>query len=285
MKAFAALVALAAAPACSSESPADACARYFAALASGPCQPLVIAPSDAQAIEASFVRACENEMALDGSSLTPASLDACTSLISSAGCIPLETMYGPCAAAPGALPTGAACESDAQCASTRCNSPPGECGTCVDSLPEGSACDLVGAPCVAGTACFDGTCTGATFAASGESCDDDETFCQSGLVCTGTCGPPVAEGGACFRGSDCAVGLVCSDQGTCVEGSRPAFGGVGAACDEDTPCLAGFCTNGTCPAPLADGAACDPASGPPCGAFSLCTAGTCQPEFSAHCGP
>jgi len=283
------LIALFVALACG-PSGNDACAKYFEARYSSDCYLDVPSPSGRPAVEARFVAACENLMALPGTSFTPAFAEACADAVPTVGCVPIELQYGACATQPGALPVGAACQQDSQCASTICSAS-GECGTCLPTVPAGGDCSALGSMCVAGTGCDRGTCTAPTIAKLGETCDDNWTFCEKNSICwNGVCSPPQGLNEPCFRWSDCEAGLQCSNPtlqgGTCISGPTPTYASSGAACSADVPCLVGICsdaTNGTCPIPIADGQPCNPTSGTPCDAWSMCIDGTCRTDFSTSC--
>ncbi|HEY1956634.1 MAG TPA: hypothetical protein VGH28_13525 [Polyangiaceae bacterium] len=277
--------------ACGGPAPPDACGRYYDALAACSASVATVAPADNVRERARFVASCEARLALPGTSLTASWIDSCAAAIPSFGCLPLALDYGACAVPPGKLPVGAACEDDAQCASTSCSSGGDGCGQCVDTIPAGGDCPSVvelGEPCVAGTVCIANTCSQADFAGAGESCDDESTFCQKDLVCfPQTCASPQPLGAPCFRYSDCAAGLTCSDAtgggGTCVVTPAPVYASPGGACSADVPCLTGACdaTTSTCPSPAADGQPCT--ASPDCDEFSVCVSGTCETAFAETC--
>jgi hypothetical protein len=225
-------------------------------------------------------------MSLDGTSFTPASAEACAAAIPKTGCIPIMLQYGPCATRPGSLPDGATCQHASQCRSTRCAIGSGFCGTCVPTIPEGGACSL-DTQCASGLICEIGTCTAPAFVGYGVVCDDSTAFCADGLVCTGTCGPPANVGAPCFRYSDCASGLQCSNAsgqgGTCTEAPQPTFARPGDPCSDTSPCEIGACSNGTCPTPIGVGQACSETSGPPCDDGATCFKGTCQSLYTLSC--
>jgi hypothetical protein len=181
----------------------------------------------------------------------------------------------------GQVADGAACRSDAECSSGRCEVGASCPGTCVALEPQP---DVVGAPCGAATDDFAFcaaplTCgEGDTCAAPGdlEAVCDDATPCAPWLTCyAGTCGQYRAPGEPCFTTSQCdprlpGPRLVCSG-GVCTEGP-----GVGAPCTEFV-CGSGYCDTAalppTCLAAPGLGAAC--AGGGLCGDGLRCDGGAC----------
>jgi hypothetical protein len=268
------------------DSRGDACEKYVDAFLNSDCSAFVASPSGFASVKSRALDACANLMALEGTSFTPAFAEQCAAAVPVTGCIPIALEYGACATKPGSLPVGAACQDDAQCESTRCDTTSSPCGTCLPSIPEGGDCSGLGL-CVSGTMCTQGTCTAPMFAASGEACDDTMTFCKSGLVCTGTCGAPGNAGDPCFRYSDCASGLQCSDAsgtgGRCIAAPAPTFASPGEPCSDTTPCFVGLCANGVCPMPIADGQPCSATSGAPCDFGSTCFGGKCQRVYAVAC--
>lgn len=90
----------------------------------------------------------------------------------------------------------------------------------------------------------------------GEDSQCEAAKCKAGNNTTGcgTCGNPVAEGGACSVSDDCDDGLYCNADDTCVAYASAGDSCAERACTAGTVCRAG----GTCGAPLAAGATCDP---------------------------
>ncbi len=110
--------------------------------------------------------------------------------------------------------------------------------------------------------------------------DDGDNLCDAGLVCDhGTC-VPQCKGGE-FA---CAVGLVCTDAGLCVD---PACANV--TCDPGKVCSGGQCVGGcdgvTCPAgqECELGRCVDPCAGVSCDAGTVCDQGICV--ASCQCRP
>ncbi|MCC7535233.1 MAG: hypothetical protein IT379_03425 [Deltaproteobacteria bacterium] len=107
--------------------------------------------------------------------------------------------------------------------------------------------------CTAGSACvtLDGTSRCAAFGAVGAPCrsPDDGDVCDPTLTCvSGTCEPPVLDGGACGPSvpRPCAVGSSCVTSGgasTCraLGSDGGACRTAGAACDGALVCVAGVC--------------------------------------------
>jgi hypothetical protein len=138
--------------------------------------------------------------------------------------------------------------------------------------------------CVSGYYCnikINGTATSGVcevLPGKGEACS---SRCASGFDCNNkVCVAPVAEGGACPNGHDCAEGLSCDmSSKTCKAGRIIGAGegcgvpgmkcGVGLACDYnmDMP---------VCKALLGENAACGPTVDARCGALLSCVDGKCQ---------
>ncbi len=123
--------------------------------------------------------------------------------------------------------------------------------------------------------------------ANGAACGDDSqcvsAYCNhpANAVC-GTCSPARAKSGeACATDENCDYQLTCSKARVCV-----AYGGMGATCDDNHPCVASLaCTvpagsmmpQGTCAKPSAEGQACT--SGVGVGSCDITTVGDyCNPK-------
>jgi hypothetical protein len=158
---------------------------------------------------------------------------------------------------------------------------PDQLDACAKAIPTTSCADMLGRnlpPACHGPA---GTL------ADGSPCSDDAQClnkkCKSSGPNTtcGTCGSPVATGGACTARDDCADGLACAAS-VCV-----AFGAMGSTCDSAHPCNSTLgCVSGKCAAPQAVGAPCKMQSecdqvhgiicdGKVCSKLALVSTGTC----------
>jgi len=153
-----------------------------------------------------------------------------------------------------------ACQSGAVC-----DAASGEAGTCVATVPVGSACTFQVDVCADNAQCipspdFSATCVAVTLVktAGGGCAPADVAFCDpfSRLTCdeaSQTCQPygDGSLGATCpadsffsFPGLTCNEGLYCSpDSATCVTAKAD-----GESCNEDEECLSGTCefSSGTC---------------------------------------
>jgi len=85
--------------------------------------------------------------------------------------------------------------------------------TCHATVSQGGSCTTD--PCAYGSTCMNGTCVATPVAPAGASCAN--AVCASGLVCRGTCQPPIAVGAPCTVGhKDCGKHLICVN-GACAE--------------------------------------------------------------------
>jgi hypothetical protein len=247
---------------------------------------------------ASVVSACQNALTLPGTGITPSWLDACSSSVETLACGRSKTSSA-CAPPKGTLANGAACQSDDQCQSIRCdfsstsNADAGAsalCGTCAAPDPTAGNCQT-DTDCPGDQVCnVQFVNNKVTFQcveplAAGAVCSGTNAApCGGTLLClqptsgTGsTCQPPIASGGDCAANRfACANGLTCDGGGHCV---APKIVQLGGTCDVSSVCSGGDCVNGTCTAFLALGAACTSnGTGPSCGPMASCKSGTCQSE-------
>ena len=172
----------------------------------------------------------------------------------------------------GELPIGAACASDASCASGFCVD--GVCcntaciGTCqsCNRMPLGRC-----TPDPVGSMCSAATCMGNTAIPAG--------FCNAMTMCqpspSQNCAPFACQNGACrtscMTNSDCQAGFSCQN-GTCVSGGLPN----GSACSTQGQCASGFCASGVC---------CNTACTGLCQACNIMP-GSCVPRAAGStCGP
>ena len=200
-----------------------ACEDYYAAQyprCAGPVRP---ACEEARA-RARFVAGCLNEMALPGSGMTPASVEACVQALDASAC---ELPDGPPVACNfiGSLPGDAACNEGVQCQSGACQGTfsenpggftgPTTCGTCAPGVPVAMSQADVGA-----------------------ACNDPSVICKPGLYCAfqmRTCTPLGDAGAACGEGflspgapAGCTAPLSCVSlpgmaTPTCSSGAAGAF--------------------------------------------------------------
>ena len=230
-----------------------------------------------------FEHVCQNQMALPGSGMTPAGLEACASAVEASPC---EFFDLPTACAfYGSLPGGAVCNEGFQCESGQCEAssftvPPGQiwpyrsCGTCLPAAGVGQACAGSGTPvgCAANATCSGGdasasTCVPVTSGGVGATCDNgNKLLCNEGLFCAdGQCMPLADAGAPCDdepnppgNPGGCAPPLSCvGEAGT----SSCSVGATGAFCTQHMDCAPGLdCVPGPCPGGQVD-----------------CSSGTCGP--------
>jgi hypothetical protein len=258
-----------------------------------------------------FEKLCTALSTAPGASDFPSQIEKCASRLGSIDCNASLSC-----SVKGTLPDGAACGAATQCAGGLCNTsntpnPSSEltCGTCASYVALGSACSSGKCDPTMG-ACENGTCV--AFATQGQSCtaapcgsdllcDTTTHTCQpfptKGAACTfecaypykcssQTCIDPVAQGGACPTGNECASNLACDPQTkTCV---TPTLAAAGQPCgfvtNQFVACQSGLkCSNGqpqTCVVPKAAGEACV-VGNDECQAYLVCVNATCQvPDYS-----
>jgi hypothetical protein len=305
----------------------SACDDFFTAVYGGGCEsPASLPGTEIARIQGRFDLACGSELGLPGLTFDASAFEACASAIKASGCSVIAELNGPCGfASSGTLVAGTACVTDSQCQSGDCSAgeegPDGgtlACGMCAPLAELGQPC--TGA-CVKGATCVStgttGTCVAVTYGAAGAKCDDQQTQCNSGLVCNlalGTCAAPAGTGTACLDESDCQAGLACPDvggHGTCQSPAQsggaceydqdcaPPLGcdddvhqcgtitwaSAGQACSGSVKCLVGTCPAQTagsmCPAVVGDGQPCTDQS--TCDTFAQCTGGICRLGFAGAC--
>ena len=238
-----------------------ACDDYFAATylrCGGPRLP----PEETMRIQARFGQVCANQIALPGSGVTSATLEACASALNESAC---EFPAGPPQACnfKGALSGGAACTDPLQCQSGFCQgqvsiTPGGEsksraCGVCEAAAHSGENCNAAG--CTTG-ACMtqDTTASMPTYTCRpivqgvvNAPCDELTAICEPGTYCavhTGTCTPLGTMGAPCGDGptlpgapGGCIAPLACvgpAGFATCSSGA------LGASCAYDLDCSPGL---------------------------------------------
>ena len=311
----------------SSQAAADGgstpCEDYFDASFVGPCPTgPTLPPAELARERARFEQVCQYGLALPGSGLTDAQLEACATAIQSAGCVSSGTPApAPCNFF-GAQPNGFPCNEDFQCQSELCfqsapvgeaGAPPSEttCGKCSSVGALGDPCS--GSTCIPGAVCDTAatspTCVTPTSGQQGAICDGVAKLCDAGLYCdTSVCTPALALGKPCSTSAQCAAPAICSAQAcaapgqagdTCTIDADCAAGlgcssqsstcgsvtwaSAGDACGDSVRCLVGPCpVLGVCPTVIADGQACTDPTST-CDDFSSCVDGTCVLEDSVAC--
>jgi hypothetical protein len=234
--------------------------------------------------------------ASNGSSATPAHIEACAQAIPQMSCADLlgRNLPSACATLPGTLADGAPCAADPQCQGTRCKVPANAvCGTCTEPAAAGAACG-VDSDCQPAMACVNGTCI--AYGNQDALCDSSHP-CRPDLACaSGSCTAPRPAGVACQMSDECDIlhGVFCNPLSSKCE--SVSFTGTNAACgivNQGVVLCAGpgsQCAGvvapsyqGTCSAPAADGAACDATNGPFCKPGAACASGMCQVPDPALC--
>jgi len=271
-----------------------ACDHYFDAQylrCGGPTLP----PNETARIRVRFHDVCRNEVALPGSSVTPATLEACASALDISSCEfpvghPVECAFA------GSRPSGAACTDGLQCQSGSCRgtanytpagqSGPFTCGTCLPLAAVGDVCNAPDASagcgshgiCLAPTSNGDQACEAIALGDVGAACDNLAASCKTGLYCaasTGKCTSLAEAGAPCGVGQNwpggCIAPLACT--GVCGSGA------VGAHCTNDVDCAPGLgCASGACTAITWLG------PGQPCGDTRRCLVGACGVSTAADGG-
>ena len=128
-------------------------------------------------------------------------------------------------------PVRSSCTTTSQCANGLVCSD----NTCLS--PVGGSCTSLSDCTSSATACFNGVCTDKPLSGVGGT-----PPCQIGLIDENSVCVSMA-GGTCNSNSDCASGLVCNDDGICIENQR----GTNMLCSDSEPCASGFvCIDGEC---------------------------------------
>jgi hypothetical protein len=233
------------------------------------CNGIVLPESETARLRARFEQVCLNEMALPGSGITPASLEACAAAIDASPCNapPVECMFF------GTRPGGAPCNENFQCQSGSCDGTfvlrpieqgaeygPTICGTCEAPLAVGQICNspAINGSCPANTTCTGSpapaTCTPLVQGDVGASCDGFDFYqCKTGLYCdpqTGQCAYPRVSGASCDYNvppngppSESYIG-VCAAPLSCVGDPDAATctteGSMGGFCQGDSDCAPGL---------------------------------------------
>ena len=286
----------------------SACDHYFAATYTR-CGGPVVPPSELSRIRARFEQVCANEVALPGSGVSSASLEACASALDSSPCElpagpPLECRFN------GSLPGGATCADGIQCQTGSCQgtvsySPEGQeapftCGTCLPAVAVGQVCgsETVSAGCPASSVCMTDdttaaqpvyTCTAIAQGDVGAECDDLAASCKTGLYCsaqTAECASLADASAACgdFPGwpGGCTPPLSCvgSAGATCSLGSAGAFCLLDGDCSSGLGCVPGPCSSGGARIGCSESGTCEAVSwgapGASCDGYISRFSGTCN---------
>jgi hypothetical protein len=276
--------------ACSSDpapvkvSAAQACEEYSKASCAktAQCQSFALTAifGDAQTCEARVRVNCIADLAATGTSSTPESVATCAKDAKATLCADLTIgkRVPSCAALPGTLNEGDACNFNTQCTSTFCKPVSGTgCGKCKKREAVGALCST-SADCEVGASCSQQKCVlPANF---GEECAPEKP-CAGSLKCIDRkCVQPLAIGADCVS-EPCVGGAYC-DGATkkCTEIAVASANEVcGAVQGKVSLCKAsGFCNpapGATCLPSAADGGGCDDISGPRCMFPATCVAGKC----------
>ncbi len=300
------LVAACSPPNIANSSAAAACADFAYAHCSrvDACSTIAIALRypDLATCRALFTTNCVNAINAP-SSMTPASVESCSTATTSPSWSCNDFLYGQnappqCTLQAGTRVTGAACAFSTQCQTRYCSIPRGSaCGTCGALPAPGDSCANL-------TTCgFAQTCDAATqqcivFSQSGGACSATQPCGVSfGCDATQTCQPQASTPNATCAvpgpGCNLYAGLTCNTaSATCV---TLQFGAPGDACglvsNQYVPCgHGGVCVGGVCVASAVPTQACDIAAGPFCVPPSECvvttdagTSGTCQFAGATDC--
>jgi hypothetical protein len=223
-------------------------------------------------VRSGFRQACENTIALPGSGVTPAALEACGAALSALPCPMVPDVIGLVVSGyagasflaacdfRGSLAAGAPCNENFQCASAVCvgahetlgtGGPlPSTCGACAPTAAIGESCSSSG--CGPGAICAGGAvCVSVTYGALGASCAANASLCAPGLYCsspppqTGHCvGFPGNVGDSCSNSIWCAGTLACGGTSQTCQQTASA----GGSCSTDQDCAYGLvCVQNTSP--------------------------------------
>ena len=280
---------------------AKACAKIQA------CEPAIFALfGDSSGCPPFYQAQCQDMARAPQSGYTPSVVSACAAAIETVACAELNINPPACQPHGGTIQLGGGCGVDWQCATGRCSaSPAGECGTCVEQIAKGGACE--GNGCVGGLVCAPDATGAETCLAPvplGGTCFSPQV-CPSNAYCKqaspstteGICSLLPSAGQACdsisqicdyFHGVECNPStLVCQNIG----GTAQPGAACGWIAGQFIECL-GVCSpsgsgvESTCmavdPAP-SDGQACV-ASGPSCAIGLQCLGGVCTDPGPTTCG-
>lgn len=299
------------------------CGDYFDALLLGACNTGPMLPGDEMARDRGrFETVCKASLALPGSTVTEAQVEACAQAIHAAGCTGRPGVPQACLWA-GTLSPSSACNEAFQCQSGLCFAAapvgdagagaPGGCGKCEAVATAGQPC--TGTTCAQDTVCdptkMPPTCATVTSVGVGAPCNGATTVCDPGTFCDVTtmkCVATYKEGQTCNASTECTAPATCrakkctspSQAGggcyvdtDCVAGlgcsmnetcGAVTWASAGEHCGDLARCLVGACTSaGTCPLVVPDGKACPTDESHTCDSLSLCVGGVCTLEDTIAC--
>lgn len=277
---------------------AQACAAYAQASCTQAtaCSPFTTAVNfgDETTCEQRQALGCMALFGINGSTLTPAALDACAQAVTGETCVQFLDNHQPSACNfLGTLAAGTACGTGSQCLSGYCKLATGSsCGTCATQT---STC-TTDADCPSDQLCAQSSCI--TPVVPPGMCDNKTHLCERTLVClgeqasdagVGSCGMAGGAGTPCQDATDCAggMGIVCDTTAQmCVAAQKATTGqtcgvvnGGLVVCTGGAVCAnlmkvndAGLPVEGTCHPPAADGAPCG--TGVNCTLPAVCSAKT-----------
>lgn len=242
---------------------------------------------------------CVKSFGAPSTGLTPSYASACAAAYRSAACAGVIPAPDACRPPAGALPAGAPCAEDAQCAGRICNvERSAACGYCGErkELADGALC-VYTSDCKDDSFCASGVCTSGG-GPEGSACNTTEIplgpYCAKGLFCGGKVCVRIGD----FEGAPCSTTQPCDTQKglLCSGSTRKAVTavGTGETCGRSVGCAA----SGSCPAsgdgieqclPAAlDGEACIPENtstptGKHCKPPARCVDGACTIVDPATC--
>lgn len=307
----------------SDASASTPCGDYFDALLLGACDTGPTLPDDEMARDrARFETVCHASLALPGSTVTEAQLEACAQAIHAEGCTGRPGVPAACLFT-GTLAAGSVCNEAFQCQSGLCfvSAPAGDsgtgapdgCGKCEAVASVGQSC--AGTTCAQGTVCdptkMPSTCATVTSGGAGAACNGATTVCDVGTFCdvtTMACTQAYPVGQACNASAECIAPATCrakkctapSQSGggcyvdtDCIAGlgcsmaqtcGAVTWASAGQPCGDLARCLVGACSSaGMCPTVVADGQPCPTDDGHTCDSLSLCVGGVCTLEDTVTC--
>jgi hypothetical protein len=210
---------------------------------------------------------CAPYVELPGSSWTLDRLRACTAGYTNGTCADYFAPGGPaaCRPQPGTRTDGATCANSNQCKSAMCNLGLSGCGTCVQPIKSGQACNGQ-KPCELGTSCVANKC--APDGVKGDACGNGKPACGTGLYCSANaCAPVLGIGAMCnplttTGECDPIAGLYCDATTRKCAAYKVVDSGqaCGQTADGYALCAAGGTCSGTAPMATCVSAAMDSAA-------------------------
>jgi hypothetical protein len=282
-----------------SDTSAEGVCQYYAeknCAADERCHPAFKAAwSDGATCQERVRLGCISRLTASGVNDTSSRIVACANALAVLSCDKFmdyaeqwpETCFPP----PGQLADDAPCIVFGQCQSGFCNiRSSSACGVCKSWSRAGGTC-ASNFDCFNFLPCVGGICT--PFSRTGETCDNMERQCATGLVCrdvdamnVGTCGAPTPLGGTCdFQNDLCDIwqGVTCQF-GSMVCSRLPPPPAVGEQCSDGGNCGAlAHCTiDNVCKAKPREGQPCI-AGQVDCMTPARCLAGVCKIRDAAVC--